>query len=146
VQERQVQPPIRDAADPAKRVLSSCPADSCNCSFGSSQGNRENRQIPPEKYQARVSAFEMNLRHTVALASVGWYLMAPPVSSTGEPNVEAPLSVWHAKGGPYATEQACDQEYKVKAALTFGRVVGPHVSSQTRSEECIADDDPRLAR
>jgi hypothetical protein len=90
----------------------------------------------------------MKLLHAVELAFVGWYLIAPPVSSTGEPNVQAPLSEWHAKGGPYATEQACDQEYKdeVKAALTFGRVVGPHVSSQTRSEECIASYDPRLAR
>ena len=90
----------------------------------------------------------MDFRPVIAIASVGWYLMAPPVSSTGEPNVQAPLSEWHAKGGPYASEQACDQEYKaeVKAALAFGRVVGPHVSSQTRSEECIADDDPRLAK
>lgn len=48
----------------------------------------------------------MKLRHTAALALMGWYLMVPPfIGSTGIADQE-PISAWQ-RFGPYNSESDC---------------------------------------
>jgi hypothetical protein len=89
----------------------------------------------------------MKLYHAAALVSVGWYLMMPPTTSNGEPDLEAPLSEWEVNGS-YPTAQACDKQYQadVKSALEFGHMIGHKDAGRIQAEECLATDDPRLAK
>jgi len=78
----------------------------------------------------------MNLRHTAALALVGWYLMAPPQKYRGDtPLVErkfdAPLNQWSIAK---AFDEAQDCERERNEDRSFGLMW----------EQCIATDDPRL--
>jgi hypothetical protein len=89
----------------------------------------------------------MKLYHAAALALISWYLIVPPAKSTGEPDLQAPFSKWETDGS-YDTAQACHKRYQadVHRALTFGKRIGHEVSSRIQAEECIASDDPRLAK
>jgi hypothetical protein len=95
----------------------------------------------------------MNLRHVVAFALVGWYLIVPPtrVDREGFPealpdksgffyDTDAPLSKWFNEGN-FDSVAACDQ------ALSELRQ-SPKATAADRVQEfaaqCIATDDPRL--
>jgi hypothetical protein len=88
----------------------------------------------------------MNLRHAVALALVGWYLMVPPpfdIDIKAGIYNHKPLGEWTRKA-TFDTEFECKREI-AKGCGTInqngediGRV-GPLCYSQ-----CIATDDPRL--
>jgi hypothetical protein len=69
----------------------------------------------------------MNLRHTAALALVGWYLMMPPVTSDGRIQKNAPLSRWYIFSN-FETKEECEKARQVSSGLTT----------------CVASDDPRL--
>ncbi len=83
----------------------------------------------------------MKLRHTAALALVGWYLMLPPVVSRWplREQSNAPLSRW-AIMASFDSAEHCenahanlDEEHKDRSdALVFLGVA------------CIGTDDPRL--
>ena len=71
----------------------------------------------------------MKLRHAVALALVGWYLMAPPMRK-GAPNYHAPLGSWNmskaydsardCEADREAAKQACAQVPDDEKPLTSG--------------------------
>jgi len=98
----------------------------------------------------------MRISHPAAAALVGWYLMVPPTGCNGHPNPEASLSKWTAI---YAFDDndsvTCmkfraalqhpapsdpSREYMLRDAGYRGPV------SAMRSAQCIATDDPRLAK
>ena len=89
----------------------------------------------------------MNLRHAAALALVGWYLMAPPLSKDGDRvNENAPLSTWIITQS-FDSARECERfwvfmDSKVDANVNLSPVVkqGHHLSV------CVASDDPRLAK
>ena len=107
----------------------------------------------------------MKLRHTAALALVGWYLMQPPMvmPQTGGPtwitfNSTAPISQWNHVD---SFDNAADCEAARKSLLDRTKkdtsIVVPEGMSQRDvrmslnervmnavSAECIATDDPRL--
>ena len=89
----------------------------------------------------------MKPRHVAALALVGWYLMVPPYD--GERiNSDAPISKWTVYIA-HDTAQDCeetkvDQYKRVKAAQK-----GTDLTLIRRalvSSQCIASNDPRLAK
>ena len=84
----------------------------------------------------------MKLRHTAALALVGWYLFVPPHTRTwwiGEERYDdaAPLGRWTIEGS-YDKASVCEaarlatQQQAGDAAIRMGHAV------------CVASDDPRL--
>ena len=99
----------------------------------------------------------MNLRHAVALALVGWYLMVPPIVIEGETakvDGSVPLSQWDRGNRVYQTESACEEtRAKLRAiAESHKNWIGPSGSVAAASDRyvlltnqlCIATDDPRL--
>jgi hypothetical protein len=48
------------------------------------------------------------LRHTTALALVGWYLMTPPLDVGGLPDDHAPISSWRNEQS-FDSAQDCEQ-------------------------------------
>jgi hypothetical protein len=107
------------------------------------------------------------LRHTAALALLGWYLLAPALNVDGKVDVEMPFRKW-TQLATFDTAPACqkalftfqdareqkpttDTEWKEAkdAALRNGkqppldRKEMDKVFSELR---CIASDDPRLKR
>ena len=91
----------------------------------------------------------MNLRHAAALALVGWYLLVPPHGPNGRWDPRAPLSKW-VMDGSYDTAKECDARYHrdLDLALDMKRkhLSPPDIFDEVRAEECIAADDPRLAK
>jgi hypothetical protein len=114
----------------------------------------------------------MNLRHAAALALIGWYLMAPPLSKDGKPNLSAPLSQWNQTGG-FDSAKACDNKRESRRKLaaealnevqqemealppsnrplsqSAPKVYQDDVFASTfavlvAASRCIATDDPRL--
>ena len=105
----------------------------------------------------------MNLRHALALALVGWYLIMPPNKKD-----DAPLSEWIASSS-YSSEQACQSaqtKYRDESAAKL-KQYDSMTDEQRRNLEhnqktfdqemadkdrftavfqsvCIASDDPRL--
>ena len=82
-----------------------------------------------------------NLRLTLTLALVGWYLMVPPLKG-GIDDPRAPLSKWTIFT-PEETRKTCVEERNgwLEASIQqhdVGRV------RAFRLSECIATDDPRL--
>jgi hypothetical protein len=88
----------------------------------------------------------VNLRHTAALALVGWYLMVPP-STRG---ISLSLSKWSI----YQRYNAPDECRWARSEITAGLLQDPppdfvqrfgnnFVSIFARAQ-CIASDDPRL--
>ena len=81
----------------------------------------------------------MNLRHTAALALVGWYLMVPPISR-GSADFKAPMREWTKVEADSDTEAACgkalrDHTYLVKFGLQI---------EQIRYAQCVYEHNPRL--
>jgi hypothetical protein len=87
----------------------------------------------------------MSPRHAVALALVGWYLMLPPRlhMRTARPtfSADAPLREWKVVQ-PFDKATDCDLELK-RQIMDCGHCprAGLWLSAQ-----CIASDDPRLAK
>jgi hypothetical protein len=100
----------------------------------------------------------VNLRHAAALAVVGWYLMVPPVNSTGPgPWIDrsAPLSKWKAKAAfDSAAECTVARHWKRENNVTDAQkyqAAGQKIPFDLMTEglswddaQCIASDDPRL--
>jgi hypothetical protein len=108
----------------------------------------------------------MKLRHTAALALVGWYLMTPPITLKGlaDPKAtlidgSAPISQWSQESS-FDSAEKCEQERKAEEQLaTEALQQNPHLLDDRakyglqamdfllkRSAQCIATDDPRLAK
>ncbi len=87
----------------------------------------------------------MNLRHTAALALVGWYLMVPPAIGP-----DLPIAKW-THTASYDTAAECEKG-RVEALAHFKESnppLPPHITREEAvnsliSSECIATDDPRL--
>jgi len=108
----------------------------------------------------------MNLRHAVALALVGWYLMTPPLGPTkcSHPNPanewagseavecqakiesQAPLRQWKRVPDSQEFEHKTDCERAI--SNDCHRKIEPDGTSSGSGDlciaECIAADDPRL--
>jgi len=114
----------------------------------------------------------MNPRHAAALALVGWYLMVPPFKPNSMPqpsftlpslearvlNIDAPLSKWEIYvASDSADECEADKTETVKL-LNQKTITGKDgavtergskvilLAIQLRHAQCIASDDPRLAK
>lgn len=114
----------------------------------------------------------MNARHAAALALVGWYLMVPPFKPNDmhRPsftlrslearilNLDAPLSKWEiyvpsdsadeCEASKTATLKLLDQQ-KITgkdSAITERGAKVILLELQLRHSQCIASDDPRLAK
>ena len=92
----------------------------------------------------------MKLRHTAALALVGWYLMVPPMAGD-HTNPSAPLSSWRMTAGSYDTAIECRKVLEDSTRDAIKALQDPHVLPFTRSASlqvldaaCVATDDPRL--
>jgi hypothetical protein len=102
----------------------------------------------------------MKLRHSAALALVGWYLIAPPPKSRGRQAIDlhAPLGRWlifHT----YETFQDCEDDRKDLVDHAAAYVGAKHIDSPQKNEtlammkgetlslahsRCISTTDPRL--
>jgi hypothetical protein len=93
----------------------------------------------------------MNLRHTAALALVGWYLMMPPVREPkhDEPYVDdrASYSEWAALIW-FSDQAQCEQNRDDRIqVIEHDSVKFPNIdvwAEQLLELDCIATDDPRL--
>jgi hypothetical protein len=103
----------------------------------------------------------MKSRHAVALAIIGWYLMVPPVASTGRVDASEPLWKWW-KFQIDASAQECetflselqqgrvteaDWEGSKRAALELGHTptLNPEEMQKRNLESlCIEEHDPFL--
>jgi hypothetical protein len=90
----------------------------------------------------------MKLRHAAALALVGWYLMAPPLS-LGQPETNAPLSEWAVTGSLDTAEECGTVKTQVvqMAISKFTADSSEHNRSlvdEAKASLCISTDDPRL--
>jgi hypothetical protein len=87
----------------------------------------------------------MRPHHAVALALVGWYLLAPPLYK-GEVDEKAPLKEWTVLQS-FGTVTECSQWLSVllhKANLDPAtRTVVKH---RLLAASCMSSDDPRLKR
>ena len=87
----------------------------------------------------------MKLRHTAALALVGWYLMMPDVDASNHVLTSLPLKEW-------TVEEAYDSAVECNnGKLGFYKLVkdlpADHWKRHRALEmQCIATDDPRLAK
>jgi len=98
----------------------------------------------------------MNLRHTAALALVGWYLMLPPMNSwprTPWIDRNAPFSKWTIQATLNSANDCevardkheIDFALAVKSANPKRHEADPNLSSPIDDGAlCIASDDPRL--
>jgi hypothetical protein len=105
----------------------------------------------------------MRIRHVAALALVGWYLMLPPPPTDSSDSerammgnakvlLGAPLSLW-AVYDSYDTAIECRRARdKLKGQVNDYGDVDVFLKRSTGAEqmkyfaECIASDDPRLAK
>jgi hypothetical protein len=86
----------------------------------------------------------MNLRHAVALALVGWYLLMPPTTHDHPSgNVDAPLAQWAKRPTTYRDkaerEHVLDQQRRLWNAKNRQLKVRFYKQGQ-----CVAANDPRL--
>ena len=99
----------------------------------------------------------MNLRHAVALALVGWYLIRPPVTKTCPPrgfpcttnvDVNAPLNRWHVDLH-FDSAEECDDRVSSLHARWSGedlseRPLDAFMAAVDGHAQCVASDDLRL--
>jgi hypothetical protein len=118
------------------------------------EDSRRNRALffASEHTISDVGAF-LILRHAVALASIGWYLMIPPVGkdfNDFKRRVNGPLSTW-IQDSAYDSAKECES---AKNSLLTDRIIKSKRSSEpdtaarfavaTAAGKCVASDDPRL--
>ena len=94
----------------------------------------------------------MNHRHAAALALLGWYLMEPPPlpdswwlqywpwSTAHGWSLDAPLSHWTVRD-EFETLKRCQDEL-----TTTRRWNAEYLASSIEAWQCVATDDPRLAK
>ena len=83
----------------------------------------------------------MNVRHIVALALVGWYLMVPLRESDTSAKLRAvPLAEWVYVDSFDTAKQCRDEALQEEQR----HAKDPLEADQYGSWECIATDDPRL--
>jgi hypothetical protein len=99
----------------------------------------------------------MSIRHIVAFTLIGWYLMAPPQyvfpSGHGTTKVEkdAPMDKWDTYQ-VFDTADACKlqleawQEGAIKRLKHHRDFDQTLIDNQSFFAQCIASDDPRLAK
>ena len=97
----------------------------------------------------------MRLRHTVAIALTGWYLMVPPTGRNLRVGLAAPLSQWRTVGS-FNSAGDCESgkrkglpllEERIKEKAGKAGVAAQDSDVQQLaglSLRCIASDDPRL--
>jgi hypothetical protein len=95
----------------------------------------------------------VKFHHAAALLSVGWYLMAPPLTSRRGPiDRQAHLAKWETW---FAFDTAAECQARVKTltdaairrlkALPVAVVSDQRIADlRTLSAQCVATDDPRL--
>lgn len=101
----------------------------------------------------------MKRRHAAALVLVGWYLMLPPFNLDKAPWIDdkAPLSKWTIKASTdSALECAEIRNHEQESASTEYQkylAAGQHTPlnvattfMDSLSAQCVATDDPRLAK
>jgi hypothetical protein len=97
----------------------------------------------------------MTIRHAAALALVGWYLLVPPISKTNDgykADFNAPLGKWIVTGvydQAYSCDQlqgrlVLDQEKKIEKLPLLSYKWA--LAQKLATSQCIATDDPRLAK
>jgi hypothetical protein len=87
----------------------------------------------------------MHLRHTAALALVGWYLMVPPpyphpFVKGSDFDIDAPISKWSIYSG-HDSAKECEAAQS-QALQRVAQV--PRVAEQLELSQCVETDDPRL--
>ncbi|MGC2492544.1 hypothetical protein [Candidatus Binatus sp.] len=98
----------------------------------------------------------MNLRHAAALALIGWYLIAPPISP-GKVRDDLPLSQWKRIGTEsFRTKSGCEAKLAELYNPTIDQTMrsDPKVGAEgyeifhryMNDVQCISTDDPRLAK
>ena len=88
----------------------------------------------------------MKLRHTAALALVGWYLLAPPlIGPRYTVKVDAPFSQW-AIAQTLDIASDCESEKAARRAKVLANLGNPALLSYCQDcfLECVATNDPRL--
>ncbi len=108
----------------------------------------------------------MKFRHAAALALVGWYLMAPPVSTYNEGNqasVDLRAPIWQWKRlGTFRSAVDCenareksqkkaqhDEDYQLWNAAEMDANIGDWAIAAfeaARQVKCVLKDDPRLKK
>jgi hypothetical protein len=92
----------------------------------------------------------MNLRHSLALLIIGWYLVAPPtVLSLGHPDKhvyvasKSPLNTWRRVEDTFPSEADCQAEKKawVDASCGPNSLLDCRIYS---AAQCVRANDPRL--
>jgi hypothetical protein len=88
----------------------------------------------------------MKFRHAAALALVGWYLIMPPLRSTGSSDcydANVPISQWQ-RIEAFDTAEQC-KAASTKYALSHKQHgLDCALASAWLDAQCIATDDPRL--
>jgi hypothetical protein len=88
----------------------------------------------------------MRLRHAAALALVGWYMIIPPTSHEYPMgNVNAPLTEWVKRPTLYRNQEECEHVLDRQTRLRNARNRQVQVRFK-RQWQCVAADDPRLAK
>ena len=86
----------------------------------------------------------MRLRHTSALALVGWYLMIPPSHSSGSNSFEVYPPLWE-----WSVYSAYDSAHECEGAKFFAReahkTLDDPMHQAFERAQCIASDDRRLS-
>jgi hypothetical protein len=91
-------------------------------------------------------ANSMKLRHAAALALVGWYMIIPPTSRDYPMgNVNAPLTEWVKRPTLYRDKEECEHVLDRQTRLRNARNRQLQVRFK-RQWQCVASDDPRLAK
>jgi hypothetical protein len=87
----------------------------------------------------------MKLRHTTALALVGWYLLMPVLDPHSWEPVRGtlPLSRWSNEGS-YDTARECMRARDELLDKFYKLNVPPKAIAGLMTGQCIASDDPRL--
>lgn len=91
-------------------------------------------------------ANSMKLRHAAALALVGWLMLIPPTSRDYPMgNVDAPLTQWVRRPTTYRNKEECEHVLDRQTRLRNARNRQLEVRFR-RQWQCVAADDPRLAK
>jgi len=89
---------------------------------------------------------DMKLRHAAVLALIGWYLMVPPLRSTGSSecyDAKVPISQWQ-RIKAFDTAEQCKVASKKSAFAHKQHGLDCGLASAWLDAQCIATDDPRL--
>jgi hypothetical protein len=95
-------------------------------------------------------AHTIRLLHTIAILTLGWYLLLPPVGCEEcEPNTVAPLALWeHFKSYDSASKCERGQEKLLlnaeKLAAKRSDMHAARTAKRYSLGRCIGTDDPRL--